>query len=215
MICWAPLLFLILMQFERNRDKLKAAAVWLALAAVNLTAYFHGYRRIGETGQLSDSLELPYKAIRLLLAFIGAPLGSARGLEDLKLAIVIGALTVCVTVLVVFKLLHNLKDPGILRRCAGWLTIAAYSLITAVITTAGRVRMAPHFLLDSRYTTFSLYLIVALIFLLAILYTKPGTQRRSKMRIWSVATQATAFIVLHFLNSCHPSPQLNKLPTQN
>src|SRR5258708_747066 len=155
MIGWAPLLFLVLMQFQHNRDKLKAAAVWIALAAVNLTAYFHGYRRIGETGKLSDSLELPYKAIRCFLAFLGAPLGSARGLADLKLAVLIGSLVVCVTILVAFKLLHDSKQPGVLRRSAGWLTIAGYSLFTAVITTAGRVRMAPHFLLRFRLPPFS------------------------------------------------------------
>src|SRR5260370_19782880 len=111
------------MQSDHNRDKLKAAAVWIALAAINLTAYFHGYLRIGETGKLSDSLELPYKAIRCFLAFLGAPLGSARGLADLKLAIAIGSLVVCVTIFVAFKLLRNLREPGLLRRSAGWLTI--------------------------------------------------------------------------------------------
>jgi len=214
MICWAPLLFLVLMQFERNRDKLKAACVWIAFAAVNVIAYFHGYRRVGETGRLSDALELPSKAIRCFLAFLGAPLGSAKGLPDLKLALVIGSLVVCATILVAFKLLQNRKEPDILRRSAGWLTIAAYSLGTAVITTLSRVRMAPKFLLDSRYTTFSVYLLVALSFLLVILYTPTATPRRSKPTTWAVAALVSAFMVLHVLNSWHAVAQMKELRTE-
>jgi hypothetical protein len=214
MTCWPALLFLVLMQFEHNRDKLKAAAVWIALTAINLIAYFHGYRRVGETGKLSDPLEMPSKAIRCFLAFLGAPLGSARGLIDLKLALIIGSVILCVTILVAFKLLRNSNHPGILRRSAGWLTIAGYSLGTAIITAAGRVRMAPHFLLDSRYTTFSLYLILSLIFLLAILYSQPSTHGRSKQTMWGVAVLVTAFILLHVVNSWHATAQMKELRTE-
>lgn len=208
MICWVALLCIVLMQFERNGARLKAACVWIALAAGNLAAYFHGYHRVGDTGKLTDALEMPNKAIRCFLAFLGAPLGSARGLIDLKLALLIGSLVVCVTILVAFKLLRNLKEPGVLRRSAGWITIAAYSLGTGIILTLGRVRSAPKFLLDSRYTTYSLYLLVALIFLLAILYTRP------KKRIWGVAVPAAAFIVLHVLNSWHAVAQMKELRTE-
>jgi len=188
MICWVALLCLVLMQFERNGDKLKAAGVWIALAGGNLAAYFYGFHRVGETGKLSDSLEMPYKAIRCFLAYLGAPLGSARGLVDLKLAIIIGALIVCAAVIVAFKLLRNWKEPGVVRRSAGWLTIAAFSLGTGLILTAGRVKMTPHFLLDSRYTSYSLYLLVALIFLIAILYTPTAPHRRR--RSWKASARS-------------------------
>jgi hypothetical protein len=214
MICWVALLCLVLMQFEGIGARLKAAAVWMALAVGGLIAYFHGYRSVGDTGKLTDSLELPYKAIRCFLAFLGGSLGSARGLADLKLALAIGFLAICVTILVGFKLLCSLKEPGVLWRSAGWLTIAAYSLGTGVILTLGRVRMAPKFLLDSRYTTCSLYLLVALIFLLAILYKRPGAQRRSKKRIWGVVAPVTAFILLHLLNSWHAVAQMKELRTE-
>jgi hypothetical protein len=212
MICWVALLCLVSMQFQSIGARLKAASVWIALAAANLTAYFYDFHQVGgETGKLSDSLELPSKAIRCFLAFLGASLGSARGLADLKLAMIIGSVTVCVAIFVLYKLLRNSKEPGILRRSAGWLAIAGYSLGTAVILTAGRVRMAPKFLLDSRYTAFSLYLLVSLIFLLAIVYTHPGTNRWSKKTTWVVAMPVSAFIVLHILNSWNAIAQMKEL----
>jgi hypothetical protein len=214
MICWVALLWLVLMQFERNDAKLKAAGVWVALAAINLTAYFHGYQRVGETGKLSDALEMPGKAIRCFLAFMGAPLGSAGGLADLKLALVIGFLVLCLAILVAFQLLRNSKEPGVPRRSAGWLSIAAYGLGTGAILTAGRVRATGRFLLDSRYTSYSLYLLVALIFLLAILYTQPGAHRRPKLSTWSVTGLVTAFMLLHALNSWHAVEQMKELRTE-
>jgi hypothetical protein len=48
--------------------------------------------------------------------------------------------------------------------CLPWLLIGSYTLISGVITTVGRVGFGIEQSLSSRYITFSVYLIVALIY---------------------------------------------------
>jgi hypothetical protein len=50
-----------------------------------------------------------------------------------------------------------------------WLLVAAYAVASAAVTTAGRLGFGLIYSQDSRYTTFSLYLVVGLLYLGAII----------------------------------------------
>jgi len=183
MICWVPLLPLVLMQFRGPSDRWKAAVAWFVLMASTLALYFRGYIWQSSQGHLSDVFKFPLKALQCFLGFLGAPLGIGNEPGDLMIADVVGAVVLLLAVVVTVKLLRGWKEAS-----AGWLVIAAYSLASAVITTAGRVSLASMFLLDSRYTTFSLYLMVGLVFLLPMIFRVPR---------WSAAVAVSLFLVLH------------------
>ncbi len=105
------------------------------------------------------------------------------------------------------QLLRLRNKAGIWRQCAPWLNLVTYSLSSAVLTTVGRGRDTQVFLLDSRYTTFPLYAIVGLLFLLPILFGYPGSQR---WRTW-LAALAALFLTLHARNSRHAIREMKLL----
>ncbi len=172
MICWGLLPVLVLMQFPTVLQRVKAAAVWVTIAALTLLLFFHGYRWLPNTAPLRDLPKFPFKAVLCFLAFLGAPLGLGRGLQDAIVSMSVGLLLLALMGLVAYGLFRRRNDTDILSRSAGWLTIAAYSLGSAAVTTVGRGRDTGYFLLDSRYTTFSLYATVGLLFLLPIVFRR-------------------------------------------
>jgi hypothetical protein len=172
MICWVAMYGLVVVQFRTISERVKAAVAWAAFAGGSLSLYFHGYVWLPTTARLRDLPGFPAKAARCFLVFLGAPLGLGRGLEDVNLAMSVGAIVLLLVGLVIFELVHRRSEKEIFRQAGAWLTLAAYSLCSGIVTTIGRGRDTQVFLLDSRYTTFSLYTIVALMSLLLILYGK-------------------------------------------
>ena len=68
----------------------------------------------------------------------------------------------------------------LLIRGAGWLALCAFALCTAAVTALGRSTMSSVFLHDSRYTSFSVYLVIGLAGLLAVVLAEwPGQRRRA------------------------------------
>jgi hypothetical protein len=53
----------------------------------------------------------------------------------------------------------------------GWIMIGFYSVVSALITSFGRVGWGVEGALSSKYTTFSIYIIIAIIHLLPIVFS--------------------------------------------
>ncbi|NEP84307.1 MAG: hypothetical protein F6K39_43050 [Okeania sp. SIO3B3] len=81
--------------------------------------------------------------------------------------------------------------------------IALYSIISALITSVGRVAFGVESALSSKYTTFSLYLIIAIIHLLPIVFSHIYSQKNyRKSQVWlykiTVAIAITGLMILHY-----------------
>jgi hypothetical protein len=93
------------------------------------------------------------------------------------------------------------NDPLVLDRTSGWITLGIYTLVTAGVTTLGRLGLGMDTALSSRYGTFTVPLIVALVYLVPIvldLYRKEGS---AQVRPWMTRCTiilSTVLIVLHF-----------------
>ena len=61
------------------------------------------------------------------------------------------------------------RERDLIERASGWLVIAGYSLVTAAMTTVGRVGLATGPSQVPRYLGFSVYFLLALIFLAYII----------------------------------------------
>jgi len=151
-----------------QKRELKAQR-WLVFAGIigcvsNLVLYFHNYVKPPQTPSFSASLVHPFDAVNFFLIFLGAPLGY-RQLEPSR---IIGIVLTILFCYVLFYLLRFKKDRQLLRCAIPWVAIGVYSCLSALIATAGRVGFGLEAAMPSRYTTFSLYLSVSLVYLLTI-----------------------------------------------
>jgi len=145
--------------------------------------------------------------ITSFLRFLGSPLSFGTGINKERLALFIGAATVGFAALACMRFDQVRREPGMVRRCLPWLTIGGYALATAVIVTLGRATASSQQLLESRYTTFSVYWFVALIFLWPILFLEPHAAPTGWKR-WSTEGVIAAFIFLQFFTSLYAIGQM-------
>jgi len=212
LLCW-PLLFPSqLQQFKTKPAKLRAASLWIVLAALTVGGFFYHYRFLGSRPEVSDLLAHSELAIISFLGFLGAPLSFGMGINAERLAHFIGAAMVLLAALVSLRFIDSRRKPGMLWRCLPWLTIGAYALASAVIVTLGRATSSPQRLLESRYTSLSVYLFVALIFLWPILFAPPDAPPPGWKR-WSVEGTVGVILLLQFSTSLYAIGQMKETRT--
>ncbi len=97
-----------------------------------------------------------------------------------------------------------------MHHAAGWLVIAAYTIISGLITAVGRVGFGIEQSLAPRYTTFSLYLIVSLIPLLTIISHHWQNQVKYRQTITKIAAVflVTLLLWLQFHTFAYASHQM-------
>jgi hypothetical protein len=156
-LCWvvaAPALA-VSEDFGRAR-RWRWAAAWAAGFAANVALYLHDLNRPNVYTHAPSAGD----ALVYFLAFTGGPL--ALGPRPLLIAVPFGAALVVLYAAAWLYVLRR-RDAALTRRATAWLMLGAFSVLTGALVTYGRaddhgLRQA----LSSRYTTFSLYLIVAL-----------------------------------------------------
>jgi hypothetical protein len=144
----------------------RLVAGWWLSFAIACTVYFYNYQKPAQTPSFAYAFTHPIAAVNYFLAFLGNPLGYGGILPLVLQSSLVGLLLLLVTggiCLYFAKHRDRLVYPN-----RGWLSLAAYSLMSASITTLGRVGFGIEQATSSRYTTFSLYFLVALIHLVAI-----------------------------------------------
>jgi hypothetical protein len=205
LLCWLLLLPALLSTetaFKFRRVRFWTAA-WVLCAAFCAALYFYGFQRSSYMALPTEPLAKSAQALIYFLAFLGAPLtGNNRYL--LPLAALIGLTLVSTFLAACFYYMKSQAEPALRQRLIGWLMISAYSVLTAALVTFGRLSIGISQSLGSRYTTFSLYLIVALIHLIVIAKVAPEKKpsrfaRFLAPRLLSVAI--AALITLHLLAS--------------
>jgi hypothetical protein len=165
-VCWIVVLpLLMLLEWPRRRRLvLWLSSGWIVAAGLCLALYLYDYHKPWWTPSPSTGLHYPWRAFIYFLGFVGGPLG----LERVKLSIAAGAVMSIGFVAACLYLVKR-RDRDLIERASGWLVIAGYSLVTAVMTTVGRVGLATGPSQVPRYLGFSVYLLLALIFLAYII----------------------------------------------
>lgn len=160
-LCWVVLLPVLLVAAEGVKRKtlfLAVIPIWLVCALLNLIAYFSGYKSSPSSyASAKGSVVLSYP-----FAFLGSPLG----VKHPTLALTMGCILVS---LYVFACLYILfRQRRLLKHSAVWLGLGVYPILSAVIGTLARSGSGVEQALASRYTTISVYLVIAVVALLAI-----------------------------------------------
>ena len=104
-------------------------------------------------------------------------MGSGYQISPLVYSTFIGGLEIAIFFSLPVYLIKHIQDNSLLERMIGWVMIGSYSIVSALITSFGRVGFGVENAFTSRYTTFSIYLIVAIIHLLPIVFSHIYSQQ--------------------------------------
>jgi hypothetical protein len=163
-IAWIILLPpLIVGSRQRTRRFAAPIAAWGVAGAANLWVYYRGYYKPPWHPSLLYSLKYPIRAMEYFTAYLGAAL--AQGYHNVWLSIVFGAILLGCLAGACAYLWKIRRQPGIPESATTWLMLCAYSLASAGTATAGRLGFGVIQSQDSRYTGFSIYLVIGLVYL--------------------------------------------------
>jgi hypothetical protein len=138
--------------------------LWCAGLALCAVVYAQGYHSPASHPSTSEVLRHPFDATVYFVAFLGGPL--AAGYFPLAVALVVGAVALLSYAFACAYLFKFRDDRELLRRSAAWASLGVYSLGTGAFVTVGRLGFGVGQAVSTRYAAFSLYLLVALIYLL-------------------------------------------------
>ena len=143
-------------------------AVWCALAAAAAAAYFYEYRKPPHLPDFASALSAG-DYVQFLLAFVGGSLGCSAEQQRVALAVAAGAIACAGLTAAAVYALSRLRDAAFSRQVLPWFAVALYSIASGVLVVLGRGAFGLEYAISSRYVTFSLYALVAVVALLAIL----------------------------------------------
>ena len=141
---------------------------WIIGFIATLIIYFNGFQKPEGSPGFSNAINNPIKTVQFFLAFLASPLGSGIKESAITTSTIIGGIEIIVFLGIILYLLKHRKNYELFRRSIGWLGIASYTIVSAAVTAAGRIGLGLETSQHSRYTTFSIYLLVALIHLTVI-----------------------------------------------
>lgn len=138
--------------------------LWCAGLALCAAFYFQDYQRPGSNPETLEALRRPLDALAYFVAYLGGPL--AAGPRPLPVALPAGACALALYACACAYLFGHRDDRALVQRSMPWLMLGAYSLLTGLLVTAGRVGFGVAQATSTRYVAFSLYLLVGLVYLL-------------------------------------------------
>jgi hypothetical protein len=198
-LCWVLILPVLLVVCDcRKSFRPFLIAGWTALCLLSLSFYLYGYRTPEWHPSLTESLDHPARALAYLAAFLGGPLAAGAGVWRLPVAIVIGILTSILYAGACAYLWARFGDRSLRRQMIGFFAIGAYSLGTGLMVMLGRLGFGISQALASRYSTFSLYLLVSLIYLVPIVleHAKANGYLPGRVRMAPLASAGVVALLL-------------------
>jgi hypothetical protein len=198
-LSWALTLPVLLIACDWRRSFIPClVAAWISLCLLSLSFYLYGYRTPEWHPSLAESLRHPAQALTYLAAFLGAPLAPGTGIPWLATATLIGSLAFVLFAGACAYLSVRFSDRPLGRRMIAFIMIGAYSVGTGLMVMAARLGFGIAQALSPRYSTFSLYLLVSLIYLAAIVLEHARTNRylSSRFRPAPVTCAVVAVLLL-------------------
>ncbi len=174
--------------------------IWIIISGLlglvaNAVVYFYDYQKPDKHPSFLSAISHPVDTVHYFLAFLGAPLA----FENLTVATIVGVLVFGLWMFLCWQLFRLVKtDFLLLHRLIVWLIIGVYAIISGAVTAIGRVGFGVGQALAPRYTAFSLYLMVSLIYLLAIfLQVVSQNNTQKKLIRYSSLLVISVFLFLH------------------
>jgi len=179
-LCWLVVLPVLIVA-DRLSARRRLWLAWMIGLCSSAGLYLYHYQKPLSSPSPFTALFHPLLAITYFLGFLGAPVALEKG----KVAAVAGLILTSAFGFSCFYLFRHRADRALVRRMMIWLMIGAYSILTGVMTTIGRVGFGVGQSQNTRYIAFSAYLIVALVFLVTIISQDFSIRSHSAIRaIW-------------------------------
>jgi len=160
---------------------------WLGLCAVCAAAYFWGYHKPADLPAFAPAASWG-DYVRFVLQFLGGGLAYAWKDHAAFCATLFGGMQGTLFFVALFYCLRRIRDRVFVAKATPWFALGLYSIGSAVLATLGRVGYGAPYALASRYVTFSIYLTIAVIGLIAVVVReKFRTGRAVPARRWSYA----------------------------
>ena len=170
---------------------------WLVCAALCAIAYFWDYQKPAYHPAFAPATS-PVDYALFILEYLGG--GLAYSLKDRPAvaATIFGALQFALFLAALLYCVRRIRDREFLAKVAPWFVLALHALAGAVLAALGRVKYGADYALASRYVTFSIWLTIALIALVAIINRELIRTRRS---IWprALLLAACSILIISFL----------------
>lgn len=211
-VCWIVLLPVLLLSADDDQRWRKFLTLfWLTGLASNIAAYLYQYQQVRKHPSVMSILTEPLLTASFFLGLFGRPLS----LGPVGIAIGIGFVLLAAFVVFGWQLLRFRTTATLNRNTMCWLMVGAYSILTAILITAGRVGFGLAQVRGAtRYTTFTLYLIVALLHLMAIRFASSKKVTGSWLSSAGAHTVlACAFILLQVGHYIFGVTRLNNFRT--
>jgi hypothetical protein len=159
---------------------------WLLLCALCAGAYFWRYQKPPDLPTFAPAPSGEY--VRFLLEFLGGALAYAWKARPGLSATLFGSAQCVLFLLILLYSVRRIRDRAFLAKAAPWFGVALYSFGSAFLAALGRVGYGAHYALASRYVTFSIYLVIAVIALIAIIVRELASDHSPiRSRTWTYA----------------------------
>jgi hypothetical protein len=140
---------------------------WLGLCALCAAAYFWGYHKPATLTAFAPAVSWTVYA-RFILKFLGGGLAYAWKDHAALFADFFGAVQLVLFFAALGYCLRRIRDRVFVAKTTPWFALGLYSIGSAVLAALGRVGYGAPYALASRYVTFSVYLTIAVIGLIAV-----------------------------------------------
>jgi hypothetical protein len=187
-----PLVFFIHREM-RWKPRIAWGVAWGAAALGALALYFFHYVKPPYHPSIAASRN-PADYFFYVTTFLGAHLSRAARGESIFQAALVGSVLLGLWSIAVACAVRYRRDLDLMRRLLPWIALGSYSVINALLAAAARIGFGVNQALDSRYTSFSLYLSVAVLGLFAIL--KQELQARATSPLFQGAVVRLETILL-------------------
>lgn len=165
LLTWAAGIFQLLLLSGKNPKKYLYFRIWASLGILTWIGYFLGYVKPAKHPALSYLLSRPTEAFKSFLVFLGSSL-----YWDETLSFLNGIILFIIT----FILVIIIAKKGLVRENSFWLTLLLFSFLVLGSILVGRAGFGKCALLWSRYTTYSIPIVVSLYVLsVNLVYNKP------------------------------------------
>ncbi len=215
LLCWivvSPVLALNTLSDLKSKKWLGLA--WILAFIFNITVYFYNYQKPTHHPGFSYAVTHPIQSINYFLSFLGSPLAFGK----FNTAKLVGLALITIFTCICIYLFKFRRERTLWYKMIGWLMIASYTISSAFITTGGRVGFGISQSLSPRYTTFSLYLTIALIPLVVITtddFIKKGFLINYKRWFKTIIFLLCAYLIfLQIISSISAVKQMNVWRTE-
>ena len=165
---------LLMQSIPRWRSWLLA---WIGTTALCAAVYFWGYQKPADITAFAPAVSWREYA-GFILQFLGGSLAYAWKNRPELAAVVFGLVQLMIFGVAIVYCVRRIGDRVFISKTLPWFALALHSIGSAVLAALGRVGYGAPYALASRYVTFSIYLTIASIGLVALIVRDRNTRGR-------------------------------------